>query len=220
MKLFYCLIALLLLSPSVIFADEKVVNNYHPQFSADGKTVYFLSDRSGKEKVYYLDLATRLITETSDFPFGIEGNYSVHNGKLIIDGRKLDLPLDVKEVCGENTKYIYFTAAREGRYEVDIYQTDRYGIDCSQLFWINGTEKNLSVYQNFIVFDTDRFGGQELCLFDTETEDCFRLTIGSENNVSALYINEQRRIKNYRNLMKIKSTVEDISNGTIYKNKY
>jgi Tol biopolymer transport system component len=47
--------------------------NINPQWSADGKSLYFLSDRSGITNIYRLDLSSRAALQLTDFVTGVSG---------------------------------------------------------------------------------------------------------------------------------------------------
>lgn len=218
MKLFYCCIAILLIVINFLFADDKVVNNYHPQFSADGKSIYFLSDRSGKEEKYLLDLDKKNISRVDEFPsMGDLSNVAIVDGKLFVNGREFSLPLIIKEINNQNSKMIYFVALPIDGGNLDIYRVDYLNIDCSQLTNSPAVETNLTVYDGLLVCNTNQFGkGQELCLIDEHTGEILRLTYGSEINIAPLIGEEAEKIKRQKNAARTQGAFWNfILNGTI-----
>lgn len=53
--------------------ESNVGKNINPQWSRDGRALYFISDRAGISNVYRMDLATRAVTQVTNLFTGVTG---------------------------------------------------------------------------------------------------------------------------------------------------
>lgn len=88
------------IEPLETFEVGKSIN---PQWAADGRRVYFLSDRNGITNIYLLDLSTREIRQVTNLDAGVSGITALSPA--------LSVPLDAKRLA--------FSAYDNGR--LDIY---------------------------------------------------------------------------------------------------
>ncbi|MFX3616902.1 MAG: prolyl oligopeptidase family serine peptidase [Sporolactobacillus sp.] len=65
-------------------SSEKLVRNEHPRFSADGRSLYFLSDRGGQKQVWLLSLDGGEAEKLTDFKEGVKDFDVAADGHALI----------------------------------------------------------------------------------------------------------------------------------------
>jgi dipeptidyl aminopeptidase/acylaminoacyl peptidase len=76
-------------------ASKPDKNEHDPVFSADGKSVYYISDESGSDQLWRYDLASKAVTQVSALKTDVGGF------KLAPDGKHIALWGDIARTCEE-----------------------------------------------------------------------------------------------------------------------
>jgi TolB protein len=175
----------------VVLLSEKNVENAYPRLSADGKSVLYQSDRTGKWQLYVFDLLTRQNTQltngsaNNNFPDWSADNewiafVSDRNGNEEVyvmkrDGsntRRLtdDPARDIHPYFSPDGKYLLFNSTR-GNGSLDIY---RFTLESGKTERITNTERNetcarYSTDMKFITFLGNDDVSDDICMMDMAT---------------------------------------------------
>ena len=115
---------------------QHAANDHAPRWSADGRSLYFISERSGSGQIWRLSLDGGEALQVSDLPV------DVTSFKLAPDGKRIALTMDVLPACGADLACTRDKLADKGKAKAT-------GRDFDQLLirhwdtWENGTHGRL-----------------------------------------------------------------------------
>jgi WD40 repeat protein len=182
---------------SVIKRITTKSSNTDPDFSPDGKTVVFVSNRDGDEELYLYDIVSEQITQLTTNTAGDFSPSYAPNGKDIVFVSNRDNPYkwEIYKVNIKNKKIkklttndywdgfprftddmraIVFSSKHE--HSENIYTIKTGGGGEKILYESTADDNDPSVHGDYLYFKSNRDGNWEVCRLNLKTKKLLRLT--------------------------------------------